>query len=84
MIIWGKEKLFQRKLINDHLNKISKSKKVKFNIKFSEHHLSHAASAFYPSNFNDAAIVTADGVGEFSTTTISHGVSEKYYYQRKN
>ena len=48
MIIWGKEKLFQRKLINDHLNKISKSKKkVKFNIKFSEHHLSHAASAFY-------------------------------------
>ena len=66
------------------MNKISKSKKkVKFNIKFSEHHLSHAASAFYPSNFNDAAIVTADGVGEFSTTTISHGVSENITIKEK-
>ena len=74
MIVWGKEKLFQRKLINDHLNKILQSeKKINFKIKFSEHHLSHSASAFYPSNFKEAAIITADGVGEFSTTTISHG-----------
>ena len=83
MIVWGKEKLFQRKLINDHLNKILGPKKKKFKIKFSEHHLNHAASAFYPSNFNDAAIITADGVGEFSTTTISHGNGENISIKKK-
>lgn len=77
MVIWGKEKLFQRKIINDHLNQLSKNKlKNKFIIKFSDHHLSHASSAFYPSNFSNAAIITADGVGEFATTTISHGNNE--------
>lgn len=82
MIVWGKEKLFQRKIIQDHLNQIFNSK-LKFKIKFSEHHLSHAASAFYPSNFSDAAIITADGVGEFATTTISYGKNENIVIKKK-
>ena len=75
--IWIKEKLFQKDLLINEISKIFKTtkKEVKKRICFSEHHLSHAASAFYPSNFEEAAIVTMDGVGEWSTTTI--GVGEK-------
>ena len=75
--IWIKEKLFQKDLLIKEIAKIFKTNKknVKKKISFSEHHLSHAASAFYPSNFEEAAIVTMDGVGEWSTTTI--GVGEK-------
>ena len=73
MPIWSKEKLYQKKIINDHLNEISKKKFDKNKIKFSEHHLSHAASAFYPSPYNQAAIIVMDGVGEFATTTIARG-----------
>ncbi len=68
--VWIKEKLFLKKVIRDQLkdryNHIPK-------IVFPDHHLSHAASAFYPSPFQDAAILTVDGVGEWATTTISHG-----------
>jgi len=84
MLIWSKEKLFQRKLINDYLNEIlNEKKKIKFHIKFSDHHLSHAASAFFPSNFTNAAVVTADGVGEFATTTISHGQNNNLVIKKK-
>ena len=69
MPILSKEKLYQ-KIINDHLSYIQ-GKKFDKKIKFSEHHLSHAASAFYPSPYDEAAIVIMDGVGEFSTTTIA-------------
>lgn len=75
--VWIKEKLFQKDLLIKEIAKIFKCSKkvVKKKISFSEHHISHAASAFYPSNFEDAAIVTMDGVGEWSTTTI--GIGEK-------
>ena len=54
----------------------NKSKAEKVALLFPEHHLSHGASAFYPSPFEDAAILTIDGVGEWATTTISHGVGK--------
>ena len=77
MPIWSKEKLYQKKIINDHLSYIQGKKFDKKKIKFSEHHLSHAASAFYPSPYDEAAIVIMDGVGEFSTTTIAKGTHSK-------
>ena len=75
--IWIKEKLFQKDLIIKEISKIMNvdKKLVKSKLLFSEHHISHAASAFFPSQFEDAAIVTMDGVGEWSTTTI--GIGEK-------
>ena len=70
--IWIKEKLFQKKIIFLNLKKIDK--KIKINqIKFSDHHLSHAASAFFPSPFDEAIVLTADGVGEWATTTVAIG-----------
>ena len=70
--VWIKEKLFQKKIIFLNLKKIDK--KVKINqIKFCEHHLSHAASAFFPSPFKEAIVLTADGVGEWATTTVAIG-----------
>ncbi len=68
--LWIKEKLFMRRLIKDELGKIVPGKAE---LLFPEHHLSHAASAFYPSPFDEAAILTVDGVGEWATTTIGHG-----------
>ena len=73
MPIWLREKLFQKKFLFDNLKKHDE----KFNninkIKFSEHHFSHAASAFYPSPFKEAIILTLDGVGEWATTTVAIG-----------
>jgi carbamoyltransferase len=68
--VWIKEKLFMRKLLRDELANIGPGR---VEIVFPEHHLSHAASAFYPSPFEEAAILTLDGVGEWATTTIGHG-----------
>lgn len=70
---WLKEKLFQKSKILKSLNDISKSVVWHDKLLFSDHHLSHAASAFYPSPFKEAAILTVDGVGEWATTTISLG-----------
>ena len=70
--IWIKEKLFQKDLLLNNLKKIDKNFERK-KIKFSEHHLSHAASAFYPSPFDEAIVLTADGVGEWATTTVAYG-----------
>jgi carbamoyltransferase len=72
--VWIKEKLFMKKLIRDELAKYGKEK---IPLLFPEHHLSHAASAFYPSPFTEAAILTIDGVGEWATTTIGHGKDNK-------
>ncbi len=73
MPIWLREKLFQKKFLFDQL----KLHDEKFNdiskIHFSEHHFSHAASAFYPSPFKEAVILTLDGVGEWATTTVAIG-----------
>ena len=77
MPIWLREKLFQKKLIIDYLKLHDKNFKDENKILFSEHHLSHAASAFYPSPFNDAIVLTADGVGEWATTTVAIGTGDK-------
>ena len=71
--LWLKEKLFQKKLIFDYLKNIDYNFKDDSKLLFSEHHLSHAASAFYPSPFKEAIILTADGVGEWATTTVAIG-----------
>jgi carbamoyltransferase len=68
--IWIKEKLFTRRLLAEHLGALGDARHKIF---YPEHHLSHAASAFYPSPFPEAAIVTVDGVGEWATTTIGRG-----------
>ena len=72
MSSWLSGKLFLRNIIIKELKKIKPEFNNK-NIFFSEHHLSHAASTFYPSPFSDAAIVTIDGVGEWATASICHG-----------
>ena len=74
---WLKDNLFQKKKILECLNKIDKNFNKINKIHFSEHHLSHAASAFYPSPFKEAIILTADGVGEWATTTVAIGNNEK-------
>lgn len=76
MPVWLKEKMFLKRLMREHLEKLEgyDSKKVKF--LFPEHHLSHAASAFYPSPFREAAVLTLDGVGEWATASISYGNGE--------
>ena len=73
MPIWLKEKLFQKKLLFDHLKEHDSDFNDENKISFSEHHLSHAASAFFPSPFEEAIILTADGVGEWATTTVAIG-----------
>jgi len=73
MPIWLKEKLFQKKLIIKELKKIFQNNSIETKLLFSEHHLSHASSAFFPSSFENSAILTIDGVGEWATTTISYG-----------
>ena len=76
MPIWIKEKLFQKNLLQNKLkNHDENYDKKKDNIYFSDHHLSHAASAFFPSPFNEAVVITADGVGEWATTTVAIGKS---------
>ncbi len=76
MPIWIKEKLFQKNLLQNKLkNHDENYDKKKDNIYFSDHHLSHAASAFFPSPFNEAVVITADGVGEWATTTVAIGNS---------
>jgi len=73
MPIWLREKLFQKKFLFDKLVEHDPNFKDINKINFSEHHFSHAASAFYPSPFKDALVLTLDGVGEWATTTIAIG-----------
>ena len=73
MPLWIKEKLFQKNLLFNKLKLHDENYKSDKNIFFSDHHLSHAASAFFPSPFEEAIIITADGVGEWATTTIAVG-----------
>ena len=73
MPIWLREKLFQKNNIFSALKKIDPEFSDINKIKFSEHHLSHAASAFFPSPFEESLIITLDGVGEWATTTIGFG-----------
>jgi carbamoyltransferase len=70
--LWLREKLFQKNLLRDELGKFS-GDFDKGRLLFCEHHLSHAASAFYPSPFDEAAVLTMDGVGEWATTSAAIG-----------
>ena len=73
MPIWLREKLFQKKILFNELRNHDKNFNDINKIYFSDHHFSHAASAYYPSPFNDATILTLDGVGEWATTTMAKG-----------
>ncbi len=77
MPIWIGEKLFQKQFLLKKLKKHMNNIDLKNKIFFSDHHLSHAASAFYPSPFENAIILTADGVGEWATTTVAIGKKNK-------
>lgn len=77
MPVWLKEKLFLKKLIFESLDEIEKVDRKKVKLLFPEHHLSHAASAFYPSRYEKAAILTIDGVGEWATASICLGEGNK-------
>ena len=83
MPIWLKEKLFQKKLLIEKLKLHDESFNDTKKIFFSEHHLSHAASAFYPSPFSEAIILTADGVGEWATTTVAIGKENKIFMEKE-
>jgi carbamoyltransferase len=74
MPVWIKEKLFQKNMLSKELSKVlGDSIDWRKRLLFSEHHLSHAASAFYPSPFENAAVLTLDGVGEWTTTSLAIG-----------
>ena len=81
MPIWLRDKLFQKKVIFNELKRLDNNFKDERKIFFSDHHLSHAASAFFPSPFEEAIVLTADGVGEWATTTIAIG--KKNYLEIK-
>lgn len=71
--LWLKEKLFQKSLLGKELGKLAPDVDWQRRLLFGEHHLSHAASAFFPSPFDEAVVLTMDGVGEWTTTSVAHG-----------
>jgi carbamoyltransferase len=73
MPLWLKDKLFQKRKLTDKLKEMAPEFDWGSRLLFSEHHLSHAASAFFPSPYQDAAILTMDGVGEWATTSAGLG-----------
>ena len=73
MPVWLKEKLFQKRLLIQQLDGLAPGLELGNKLLFSEHHLSHAASAFYPSPFDNALILVMDGVGEWATTSVMMG-----------
>ena len=77
MPTWLREKLFQKRMIFNSLKEHDEDFINENKIFFSEHHLSHAASAFYPSPFEEAIVLTADGVGEWATATVAVGSGNK-------
>ena len=77
MPVWLKDKLFQKKMLFNELKRHDNNFNDIKKIYFSDHHLSHAASAFFPSPFEEAIVLTADGVGEWATTTVAIGKRNK-------
>jgi carbamoyltransferase len=77
MPLWLKEKLFQKTLLKNELKAHAPEFDWATRLLFAEHHQSHAASAFYPSPYNEAAILTMDGVGEWATTSLGRGDGDK-------
>ncbi|MEC7595968.1 MAG: carbamoyltransferase [Pseudomonadota bacterium] len=81
---WIKDKLFQKSVITNFLNELwGKEIDLTGRLLFSEHHLSHAASAFFPSPFKEAAVLTMDGVGEWTTTSFAIGSGSKLSVQKE-
>ncbi|HTR32232.1 MAG TPA: carbamoyltransferase N-terminal domain-containing protein, partial [Puia sp.] len=80
---WMKEKMMLKKKIRDALGVFGPFDRHKLKLLFSEHHLSHAASAFYLSPWSDAAILTIDGVGEWATTSIGYGQGKDIRFLRE-
>lgn len=75
--VWLNEKMFLKKQLYDGLKEVGRYDKKKLQLRFPEHHLSHAASAFFPSPYSKAAILTIDGVGEWNTATIAVGMDNR-------
>lgn len=71
--LWIKDKLFQKRMLREELQKLSGGKNWDGSLLFTEHHQSHAASAYFPSPFDSAAVLTMDGVGEWCTSSLGHG-----------
>jgi carbamoyltransferase len=77
MPLWVREKLFQKSLLATELKRYGAGATIEGRLLFTEHHLSHAASAFFPSPFEEAVVLTMDGVGEWATTSVAIGRSEQ-------
>ncbi|RPF72172.1 carbamoyltransferase family protein [Aurantiacibacter spongiae] len=75
--LWIKEKLFQKKMLREEIEELPDGRRWNGSLLFTEHHQSHAASAFFPSPYESAAILTMDGVGEWCTTSLGHGVGNR-------
>jgi len=83
MPVWLKEKLFQKNLLKNEIKSFDPNFDATNKLLFAEHHQSHAASAFYPSPFKDAAVLTLDGVGEWATSSVSYGYENKLKVTRE-
>lgn len=83
MPLWISEKIFQRDILTKELEAIDPGLAASDKLLFSEHHFSHAASAFYPSPFERAVVLTMDGVGEWTTTSVALGDGEKLSIQKE-
>jgi carbamoyltransferase len=83
MPLWIKEKLFQKDLLRKQLEPLGGNFDWKSRLLFCEHHLSHAASAFFPSPFDDALVLTLDGVGEWATTSVATGKGSELCIERE-
>lgn len=81
--VWLNEKMFLKKLIFEGLKEVGPYNKKQVKLLFPEHHLSHAASAYYPSSFEKSAILTIDGVGEWSTASIGLGEGNQVMFLKK-
>ena len=77
MPIWLREKLFQKNLLKQKFKEFDADFDWQSKLLFSEHHLSHAASAFFPSPFEQASVLTMDGVGEWTSTSVAEGSGNK-------
>ncbi|HYM32065.1 MAG TPA: carbamoyltransferase [Candidatus Cybelea sp.] len=83
MPLWLSEKLFQKDLLHRELSAFARDVDWRAKLLFAEHHQSHAASAFYPSPYEDAAVLTMDGVGEWSTTSVAFGRGSRLEIERE-
>jgi len=83
MPVWIKEKLFQKDILRKKLVAAEPTFDWQNKLLFSEHHLSHAASAFYPSPYDEAVVLTLDGVGEWTTTSVAIGKGNKLEIQKE-